>query len=172
VSYGGSSPGLIAVSGAPQIAVTRGLVVEGWTTTRQFVSLTTVPAVRGDGGSKAGRTVELSDPLVRTVDRGTVSDLGIINLSQSPMHCIVDLGTITGGVGRVDPFPVSVPPVSMAALQDVVGAHTPGAPPDLATAVPKILCDQQYFAVGYIYITDAEGNHRITVSWPSVQLAP
>lgn len=166
------SPGLIAISGAPQISVLGGLVVEGWTTDHVFASLTTFPAVRGDGGSKAGRPVQLSDALLRSGDGGTISDLGIVNLSRSPMRCSVDLGTISGGAGRVDPFEVSVPPISMAALQDVVGAHITGAPPSLAAASPQILCDQQYFAVGYIYLTDAQGNHSIKVSWPSVSLAP
>jgi hypothetical protein len=172
VSSNERSPGLIVISGAPQISVLRGVVLQGSHITHISVSLTSVPAVRGDDGTKAGRTVELSDALPWFPDGSGVSDLAIVNLSQSPMRCTVSLGTITGGVGPVEPFDVSVPPISMAALQDVVGAHITGTPPESASATPQVRCDQQFFAAGYIYSTDSQENHSLKVSYPSVQLAP
>jgi hypothetical protein len=172
VSSNERSPGLIVITGAPQISVLRGYVLQGSHTTNISVSVTSVPAIRGDDGTKAGRTVELSDALFWSSDGSSISDLAIVNLSQSPMRCTVSLGTISEGVGPVDPFEVSVPPISMAALQDVIGAHITGTPLEPTTANPQVRCDQQFFVAGYIYSTDSQGNHSLKVSYPSVQLAP
>jgi hypothetical protein len=167
VFYAGNSPGLIAVSGAPQIAVV-GDVSVGWTVgSAQIVSQTQLPVVKSDGGSPAGQSVLLS-LLSWSRDGSAVADLGVVNLSRAAAHCTADLNDTLGSVKT--PIDFTVAPLSLAAFPDVIGTHLQGTPPPVITLVTRIHCDAQFFAFGVNFFTDTAGNHQTVVVWPSTQV--
>jgi hypothetical protein len=164
VFYAGNSPGLIAVSGAPQIAVV-GNVFVGWFTGPGAQAQ--LPAVKSDGGSLAGQAVLLSR-LTWSRDGSAVADLGVVNLSRAVAHCTAELNDTLGTFKA--PVNFTIAPLSLAAFPDVIGTRVQGTPPEANTIFPRVRCDAQFFAFGVNFFTDAAGNHQTVVAWPSTQV--
>jgi hypothetical protein len=113
--------------------------------------------------------------LVGTLSGFTTSSLGILNLGHHPAHCLVT------GFDFPERFPdlpsIDVPPISVAALPDLIGQSIFGksarTPISFYQARPTITCDQPFYPFAITYAgtpTDPGGLPWMELVRPTVPL--
>ncbi len=171
-----AAPGLIVVSGAPQMTV-NGQMAVGWGSHVQVSGFTVLPALRASDGARPGQSVIVPGILwLRFVagggvgSGGAVGDLGVVNLARTGARCTIEVADEPGLFP--DPIVLEVPPLSLAALPDLIGARVGADARNLIVVSPRVRCDRQFYAFAIDFFAEADLSHRAQVLTPSVGLAP
>jgi hypothetical protein len=137
------SLGMVEVSGAPQIVVNARIDAIGPGGT--ILSTTNVPAIGAGNVIKGGSTAHIQG--LELTNRGTLSDFGIVNLSNAAAQCTIKAWRSNGAQINQTSV-VTLLPLSVRHFENVLGLLGENSVSDTRA---EVTCDKQFFPYALVF---------------------
>lgn len=137
------SLGMVEVSGAPQLVVNARIDAIGQGGT--ILSTTNVPAIGAGNVIKGGSTAHIQG--LELTNRGTLSDFGIVNLSNAAAQCTIKAWRSNGAQINQTSV-VTLLPLSVRHFENVLGLLGEQSVSDTRA---EVTCDKQFFPYALVF---------------------
>jgi hypothetical protein len=137
------SLGMLEVSGAPQLVVNARIDAIGPGGT--ILSTTNVPAIGAGNLIKGGSTAHIQG--LELTNRGTLSDFGIVNLSNAAAQCTIKAWRSNGAQINQTSV-VTLLPLSVRHFENVLGLLGENSVSDTRA---EVTCDKQFFPYALVF---------------------
>lgn len=151
------SLGMVEISGAPQLVVNARIDAIG--PNGSILSSANVPVAGGGNVIKGGATAHLQG--LELTGRGTLSDFGLMNLSNASAQCTIKVYR-SNGTQVSQTSVISLLPLSERHFENVLGALGERS---ISDARVEVTCDKQFFPYATVFAPGGPETNFVTASY-------
>jgi hypothetical protein len=151
------SLGMVEISGAPQLVVNAR--IDAIAGNGNILSSSNVPVVAGGNVIKPNATAHIQG--IELTSRGTISDLGVLNLSNAAAHCTVKAYRSNASqISQTAVLPLL--PLSMLHFENAMAAL---GETSVSDARFEVTCDKQFFPYAVVFEPGGPETNFVTPSY-------